>query len=65
VCMNVGSMNVCMNKVGDLRPRTDCYMVSFDVKFLFTNVPTLETIDILLNLAFKDDLRKEKSNGVD
>ncbi len=47
-----------VNKIGDLRHRTDCYMVSFDVESLFTNVPTLEKIDILLNQAFKDGVEK-------
>ena len=31
---------------------SSCYMVSYDVKSLFTNIPLDETIDICVNLAF-------------
>ena len=30
-----------------------CYMCSYDIKSLFTNLPLNETIDICTNLAFK------------
>jgi hypothetical protein len=49
-----------VNKVGHINPATDPYMVSFDVESLFTNVPTDETIEILLNLAFKTKRKGEK-----
>lgn len=44
-----------VNKVKDLSSATDLYIVSFDIVSLFTNVPTTETIDILLDLAFKEN----------
>jgi len=37
-----------VNKVRSLDLSRDRYKVNFDVESLFTNVPTLETIDILL-----------------
>jgi hypothetical protein len=43
-----------VNKIGSLNVNEDRYLVSFDVESLFTNVPTLETIEIILDLAFKD-----------
>lgn len=46
-----------VNKVSTLDQHSDRYNVSFDVESLFTNVPTLETIDILLDLAFKEEAR--------
>jgi hypothetical protein len=49
-----------VNKIGDLDPTSDKYLVSFDVESLFTNVPTLETIDIILNLAFKTGNKDER-----
>jgi len=50
-----------INKIPDLNTRTDASMVSFDVESLFTNVPTLETIDIILDEVFKprEDLENE------
>ena len=39
------------NKVKSLNPQQDRYNVSFDVESLFTNVPTVGTINILLDLA--------------
>jgi len=44
-----------VNNIADLTPDTDKYMVSFDVESLFTNIPTDETIEIILNRAFPDD----------
>ena len=41
-----------VNKINHLDAGTDRYIVSFDVESLFTNVPTLETIDLILELAF-------------
>ena len=35
-----------------LQQNPDCYMVSYDVCSLFTNVPLAETIDIILNFLF-------------
>ena len=43
-----------VNKIGNLDLNNDRYLVSFDVESLFTNVPTIETINIILDLAFKD-----------
>ena len=43
-----------MNKVSHLTPSTHPYMLSFDVESLFTNIPTLETIGIILNRAYID-----------
>ena len=43
-----------VNRVKGLNFGSDKYMVSFDVETLFTNVPTLETIEIILDLAYKD-----------
>jgi len=44
-----------VNNIADLTPDTDKYMVSFDVESLFTNIPTDETIEIILNRVFPDD----------
>jgi hypothetical protein len=41
-----------VNKVSDLDVKVDNYMVSFDVESLFTNVPTSETIELILELAY-------------
>jgi hypothetical protein len=41
--------------VSDLDVQVDPYMVSFDVESLFTNVPTQETIELILKLAFPND----------
>jgi hypothetical protein len=41
-----------VNKVSRLNWKSDRYLVSFDVESLFTNVPTTETIDIIIKLAF-------------
>lgn len=45
-----------VNKAHTLDPKIDRYIVSFDVESLFTNVPTVETIDILFKLVFKDGI---------
>ena len=45
-----------VNKVSNLNVDSDSYLVSFDVESLFTNVPTQETIEIILNLVFQDDI---------
>lgn len=41
-----------VNKVSSLNTITDTTLVSFDVESLFTNVPTFETIEIILHQAF-------------
>ena len=40
-----------VNKASNLNVTTDKRMVSFDVESLFTNIPTKETIEIILNLT--------------
>lgn len=58
-----------VNKVAHLDTRVDARMLSFDVESLVTSMPTLETIDIILRLAYpknrkyfhgltKDELKK-------
>ncbi len=42
-----------VNKVSNILHMDNQHMVSFDVESLFTNIPTLETIEIILNRAFK------------
>jgi len=42
-----------INKISNLDPRIDIRTLSFDVVSLFTNVPTLETIEIILDAVFK------------
>jgi len=42
-----------VNKVSNIAHVENQHMVSFDVESLFTNIPTLETIEIILNRAFK------------
>ena len=44
-----------VGRVRTMDKRQDKYLVSFDVESLFTNVPTLETIEILLELAFSNE----------
>ena len=46
-----------VNKMKNINVNTDIYLVSLDVESLFTNVPTLETIEIILELAFKDNAK--------
>ena len=46
-----------VNKVSKLNTNSDKYMISFDVESLFTNVPTTETIEIILNRIYKDGLK--------
>ena len=43
-----------VNKVTNIDHNIDRYMVSFDVVSLFTNIPTVETIEIILDEAFKE-----------
>ena len=45
-----------VNKVSNLNVNSDSYLVSFDVESLFTNVPTKETIEIILDLVFQDEI---------
>ena len=53
-----------VDKVSKLNTENNQYVVSYDVESLFTNIPTKETIDIAIKLAFpipntfKDSLRK-------
>jgi hypothetical protein len=44
-----------VNKVSKLDINSNRYMVSFDVESLFTNVPSIETIEIILNEVYKGD----------
>jgi len=41
-----------VNKVSNLDTKVDKFMLGFDLESLFTNIPTLETIDIILKLAY-------------
>ena len=41
-----------VNKVSNLDTYVDNFMLSFGVESLFTNIPTLETIEIILKLAY-------------
>ena len=43
-----------VNKISHLDTSSDKNMVSFDVESLFTNIPTQETIDIIIKLAYAD-----------
>jgi hypothetical protein len=43
-----------VNRVSKLQTNVNQRVVSFDVESLFTNIPTEETINIILNRAFKD-----------
>ena len=45
-----------VNKVSTLDPKVDCYQVSFDVESLFTNVPTIETTNMILDLVYHDNV---------
>ena len=59
-----------VNKISTIDINTEKYIVSFDVESLFTNVPTDETIDLIIKRAFpkntkwfnglfdRDDLRQ-------
>jgi hypothetical protein len=44
-----------VDKVSKLPNNPNRRMVSFDVESLFTNIPTQETINIILDRAFKDN----------
>ena len=46
-----------MNKFSKIETNYQQYAVSFDVESLFTNIPTIETINILLDRAFADDAK--------
>lgn len=50
-----------VNKISKIPESNDQHMVSFDVESLFTNIPTLETIEIIIKRAFKD---KNTYNGL-
>jgi hypothetical protein len=41
-----------VNKVSNLDTKVDKFMLGFDLESLFTNIPTLETIDIILKLVY-------------
>ncbi len=47
-----------VNKVKEINTDTDKFMLSFDVESLFTNVPTDETIVIILRKLFKSGVRQ-------
>ena len=51
-----------VNKVSCLPTSQEQFMVSFDVESLFTNIPTDETIEIILNRAYKES---QKFNDMD
>jgi hypothetical protein len=51
-----------VNKVKCINTQTDRYMVSFDIESLFTNIPTQETIEIILNLVFE---KNENFHGLE
>lgn len=53
-----------VNKVSKLKLGRDKHLVSFDVESLFTNIPTDETIQQILDLAFKNGSTK-KFHGLD
>ncbi len=46
-----------VNKIADLNPTDHPYMVSFNVVSLFTCIPTLETIDIILDRVYNKKTR--------
>jgi hypothetical protein len=52
IILNKASLNI---KVSNLKTSTDKYCVRFDVESLLTNVPTDETIELILKLAFPVD----------
>ena len=53
-----------VNRVSKLDPTINKYLVSFDVESLFTNIPTIETIEILLDLAFKRDVNNVSNSNL-
>ena len=44
-----------VNRISKLIVKDGGIMVSFDIVSLFTNIPTLETIEIILNRAYTDN----------
>jgi len=42
-----------VNKIRNIEPSINRFLVSFDVESLFTNVPTDETINLIVDLAFE------------
>ena len=46
-----------VNKISTLDSNVSRYQVSFDVESLFTNVPTKETIDIILDMVYTADVK--------
>jgi hypothetical protein len=46
-----------VNKISKLDSNVSRYQVSFDVESLFTNVPTKETIDIILDMVYTADVK--------
>jgi hypothetical protein len=44
--------------VRKLDPERDRFVISFDVESLYINIPTTETIDILLDLGYGDDKKQ-------
>jgi hypothetical protein len=45
-----------VNKVKDISSNNDPYILSFYIASLFTNIPTVETIEIILNRVFTDGI---------
>ncbi len=56
----VSSTEEFVNKVKEMRPRSNQTMISFDVVSLFTNVPLEKTIDIILRKVYQEKLVKTK-----
>ena len=49
-------------KLHSLQVNSDCYMVSYDVASLFTNIPVHETIEIIINKMFDNNAKVENMN---
>ena len=59
----LNSTNEFLDKINEFSLNGNEYMVSFDVVSLFTNVPLIETIDIVTNLVYgKDSVAKPPFN---
>lgn len=53
-----------VNKVSQLNVKDHQKMVSFDVESLFTNIPTLPTIELILNITHGPEKVKSKREGM-
>ena len=45
------------HQIGELQGASDAHMCSFDIKSLYTNVPVSETIDIIMEKIFTQDVK--------